>query len=83
MSIRFVLLTDGAAFNVFAHELHKPWPSELSSNKLTSLEITGVTSSLMVMTMDEDGTVERIIQGNIDATFVCQNMVVKLPVGKM
>ena len=62
------------------YELCKVWPPELGSNELTSLEITGVTSSLMVMTAGKDGTSERILWGNIDIAFVCEDMVVILPV---
>ena len=80
MHIRFVLLASGAVFDIPAHKLYEAWPPELSGNELMSLEITRVTDSLVVMTAGEDGTMERSFQGDIDATIVCQDIVVIFPV---
>ena len=77
MCVRLVLLACGTAFDIFSHELHKTWPSEFSSNKLVGFEITQVTSSLMVVATGEDGVAEGIVWGDIDMTFVCQDVVVK------
>ena len=82
MGIRLILLANSAAIDIFAHKLCELQPSEFSSNKLMCLEITGMTSGLMVVAMDEDGMAEGIVQEDIDASFVCENMVVKLPVRK-
>ena len=76
------MLTCGTAVDVFVHKLCKAWPSELSSDELAGLEITGVTGSLMVMAMDKDGMAEGGIQRDIDVILVCQNSVDKLPVRK-
>ena len=78
--VRFVLLACGTSFNIFVHELSKAWPPELGSNKLPSFEIYRVTSSFMVMTAGKDGVIEGILWEDIDTTFVCEDMVVKLPV---
>ena len=43
---------------------------KLSSNKLVSLEITGVSGGFMVMAVGEDRVVEGVLQGNVDVTFV-------------
>ena len=80
MSVRFVLLARDTAFNVFAHKLCETWPPKLRGNKLASFEITGVASSLMVVAAGEDGATEGVVQGNVDATFVDQDMLVKFPV---
>ena len=58
VSVRFVFLACGTALNIFAYELHKALPSEFSSNRLMSLEITRVTSGLMVMTVGKDQSTE-------------------------
>ena len=78
--IRLVLLARGAAFDVFAHELCEAWPPELSSDKLASFQITGMTGCFVVMAAGEDGATEGILQGDVDTTFVGQDMVVEFPV---
>ena len=44
------------------------------------LEITGVTSSLVVVAVGEDGMTEGVLRRNIDTIFVGQDVVVELPV---
>ena len=39
-------------------------------------------SSFMVMTVGEDGTAEGVLQEDVDATFVCDDMAIKLLVGE-
>ena len=39
-----------------------------------------MTHGFMVVTAGQDGTMEGVLQGNIDMPFVCENMVVVLPV---
>ena len=78
--IHLVLLAQGTTVDVFPYELCEAWLPEFSSNELTGLKITGVSGSLVVMAVGEDGVIERILQRNIDMTFVGQNMVIKLPV---
>ena len=34
----------------------------------------------MIMTVGKDGTAEGVLQGNIDMTFVGQDVIIKLPV---
>ena len=76
------MLAHGTAFNVLSHELCKTWPSELEDNELASFKITGMASSLMIMAAGEDEVLERVHQGNIDMTFVCQDVVIEFPVGE-
>ena len=45
-----------------------------------SLEITRVTSSLVVVAMGKDGATEEIVGGNVDTTFVGQDVVTEFPV---
>ena len=80
--VQLVLLARDTALDVFVHELHKTWPPELHSNELMGLEIPWVASGFVIMTVGKDRTVEGVLQGNIDTTFVCKNMIVKLPVGE-
>ena len=70
----------GTAFYVLAHKLCEAQPPELSGNKLVGFEITRVSSSLMVMAADKDGTAEGVFQGDIDTALVCEDMVIKLPI---
>ena len=58
----------------------KTRPPELSSDKLASLEITRVTGGLMVVTAGKDGVTERVLRGDIDMTFVHEDMVIIFPV---
>ena len=77
------MLAHGIAFDIFPHKLCKIQPPELSSDKLVSFEMTGVTSSLMVMAVDKDGAAERILQRDVDTTFVCEDVVIVFPVREM
>ena len=45
-----------------------------------SFEISGVTSSFMVMTLGKDRVVEGVSRGNIDMALVCEDVVIKCPV---
>ena len=47
---------------------------------MVGLEIPRVAGGLMIMALGEDGMAERVCWGNIDATFVHEDMVVILPV---
>ena len=68
--VSFVLLAYGTALNIFRHILYKTWPPELRGNKLVSLKVSGVSSSLMIMTVGEDGAPEGVCQGKIDISLV-------------
>ena len=70
VSVELVLLAHGAAFNILAHKVCKAQPPEFSSNELASLEVTEVSDSHVVMTVDENGVTEGILWGNIDTSFV-------------
>ena len=61
-------------------KLCKTQPPELRGDKLASLEITGVAGSFVVMAAGKDGAAEGILWGDIDMTFVGQDMVIELPV---
>ena len=74
------MLACGAAFDVFLHELHETWPPEFGSNELTDFKITGVAGSFMVMAAGKDGAVEGVLRGNVDVTFVGQDMVIEFPI---
>ena len=80
MSVGLVLLAYDAAFNIFAHKLCKTRPPEFRGDKLAGLEITRMSGSVMVMAVGKDRALEGIFWGNIDMTFVGQDMIVKLPV---
>ena len=83
MYVGFVLLACGTAINVFVHKLHEAQPPEFSSDKLTSFEITRVTSGLVVMTPGEDRATEGVLQGNVHSPFVSEDMFIKLPVREL
>ena len=80
VSIQFILLAHGAAFDVFAHILHEAQPPELSDNKLAGFKITRVTGGLMVMAAGRNGAAEGVIRRNIDMAFISKDMVIKFPV---
>ena len=77
MCVRLVLLACSTAFNVFPHKLCKTWPPEFSGYKLASLQITGMTSGVMVMTLGEDRSTEGVVWGNVHMAFVCEDMVIE------
>ena len=62
------------------HELCETQLPELRGDELVSLKVVRVTSCFMVMTPGKDGAAERVVWGDVDMTFVGQDMVVVLPV---
>ena len=82
MSVQFALLACGAALHILAWKLCKIRPPELGGNELVSFEITGMTSSLVVMTVGEDGVTEGTLWGNVDMAFISEDMIIELPVRK-
>ena len=80
MCVGLVLLAHSTAFNIFLHMLCKTQSPELSRNKLMGLEVSCMTGSFMVMILGEDGVAEQVIRGDIDMAFVCQDMVIVLPI---
>ena len=65
---------------VLVHEVGKTQPPELSGDKLVDLEITRVTSGLVVMTPGKDRATEGALQRDVDSAFVCKDMVIELPI---
>ena len=80
MCVRLVLLACGTAFDIFAYKLRETRPPKFSSHELAGFEITRMTGGFMVVAACEDGATEGILWGNIDTTFVGQDVVIKLPV---
>ena len=80
VSVGLILLAHGVVFHVFLHKLCETQLPEVGSDKLASFEVTRVTSSLVIMAVGEDGVVERILGGNIDAPFIGQDVIVVLSV---
>ena len=62
------MLARGAAFDVFAHELHETRPPEFRGDELASLEVAWVSGGFVVMAMDKDRAMEGILRGDVDAT---------------
>ena len=58
MHVGLVLLARSTALNVPLHELCKTWLSEFCGDKLTSLEVSQVASSLVVMAVSKDEVAE-------------------------
>ena len=74
------MLAHGAAFDVLTHKLCETGLPEFRGDELASFEVTRVTGGFVVMATGEDGVTERTLQGDIDATFVGQDVVIELPV---
>ena len=49
MSVSFVLLPFGAAFDISADKGSEAWPPELHGNQLAGLQEAGVASRFMIM----------------------------------
>ena len=62
------------------HKLCETGPPKLRGDKLVSLQVARVSGSLMVMAAGKDRVMERVIQGDVDTTFVGQDVVVIPPV---
>ena len=77
------MLAYGTAFNVFPHELYETWPLEFGCDKLASLKTPRVAGSLIIVATSEDGIVVGVLGGNINMSFVCENVVIILPVQKV
>ena len=83
VSVGFVLLACGTAFNVFVHKLYKIRPPKFRGNKLASLEITRVAGGLMVVAADEDELTEGVLWRNVDMTFIGQDIIIVFPVREL
>ena len=64
MGIGFVLLAGPTAFNILSDVGGETRPPEFSRNELISLQVAGVASSSVVVTMFEDGVTEGVIIGH-------------------
>ena len=62
------------------HKVREARPPEFSSDKLASLEVTGMAGGFMIVAAGKDGTMEGVLRGDIDVTFVGQDVVIKLPI---
>ena len=82
MRVNFILLAGGTALNVLVDEGSESQPPELSGDQLTGFKETGMAGGLMVMALFEDGTAKRIISGNVDTAFICEDTGLNLPVSK-
>ena len=78
--VGLVLLAHGTALNVLSHELCETQPSELCSDELANIEVTRVASSLMIVALSKDRVAEEVVWRNIDTAFICEDVVVKLPI---
>ena len=78
--VGLILLAHGTTFNILAYELHKTQPLKFGGYELAGFEVAGMPGSFVVMAAGEDGTLERVLQENIDMTFVGEDVVVEFPV---
>ena len=62
------------------HKLRETRPPKLRSDELASFEVARVTGGLMVVATGEDEAMKGILQENINATFVSQDVVIERPV---
>ena len=82
MCVGFVLLAFSTALDVAADKGDKTRPPELSSNQLAGFKETGVTSRFVIVASFKNGTVEGVIGGNVDVTFVGEDSSFDLPVSE-
>ena len=80
MCVGFILLACSTALDVLAHKLRETRPPEFRGDELASLQITGVAGSLVVVAAGKDRAAEGVFGGNVDATFVGQDVIVEFPV---
>ena len=78
--VQLVLLAHGTAFDIFAHKLRETWPPKFGGNELAGLEVTEVSSGLMVVAASEDGTIEGALRGDIDMTLIGQDVIIEPPI---
>ena len=82
MCVCFVLLASHATLYVLTGVRGHARPPEFSGNELAGFQISGVASSLMVMTVLEDGVVKGFIVWDVNVTLVSQDTSFDLPVRK-
>ena len=82
MGISFILLAEGAAFDVAVDKRGEAGPPEFSGDQLMCFQEAGVSGRLVIMAPFQDGTSEGIIGGNIDTAFVGEDAGFDLPVGE-
>ena len=74
------MLAHGTAFDILAYKLCEARSPEFRGNELASLKVAQMTSSFMVMASGKDGVMEGVLRGDVDATLVDQDVIIKLPV---
>ena len=80
MCVEFILLTNGASLNIFAHEGSEAKLPEFGGHQLVGFQIARMTSHFMVMALDEDGLSEGWVRGHIDMALVGEDPLGILPI---
>ena len=80
MCVGLVLLANHTSLNVFVHERCEAGPPKFRGDKLVGFKVTWVASSLMIMAANKDGLSKRGIRGNVNTSFIGENVLSILPV---
>ena len=80
MGVRFVLLTNSTAFDVFSDVRGEAGPPKFGGDQLSGLKVPGMSGCFVVVAPSEDGMTDRIIVGNVYSAFVSEDSSLMLPV---
>jgi hypothetical protein len=83
MGVRFALLAEGAAFNIFSDKLGETRPPVFSSDELVCFQVARVACRGVVMHTRDDIAAESVFIRNVDSVLVGEKATVSLPVGEV
>ena len=83
MGIGFILLTRHTSINVFLDELGHSWPPVSSSQELFSFQVSGESSSLVIMELSDQVQSEVVLIGDVNSSLVGENSSVIRPITEL
>ena len=83
MGIGFILLTGCTSINVFLDELGHSWLPVSSGQELFSLQVSGVSSSLVIVELPDQVQSEVVLVGDVNSSLVGKNSSVIRPISEL
>jgi len=82
VSVGFVLLANGTAFDIFSNIGSESRPPKLGSDQLAGFKVSWVSGGFVIMTSFKDGMADGVVIRDIDSAFVSKDSSFMLPVGE-
>ena len=83
MHVGLVLLANCTPFDILAYKRCQTRPSEFRGDQLMDFQVAWVACSFVIVATSEDGLSERGVRGDVNMTFVSEDLLGVLPVRQM